>query len=151
MATRLTGETLRVEGLTESIKALRAIDKTLPRIVSKASRERVKKDILPPAVSNWASQPIKPSVAPRVIKASATATGAGLRLMAANHPYAMGVEHGAKRWPQFRRWRGNQFTPGSSTGYVVQDAIKDNLDEFAVKWQRDVGLAMDKAFRNAGV
>ncbi len=149
----VTGEALRVEGLTESIKALRALDKTLPRIVSKASRERVKADMLPPAVKNWAGQRIKPSVAGKAIKGSGTTTSAGLRLMAASHPYAMGVEFGSKQFPQFRAWRGNRFTvaPGSSTGYVVQDAIRDNLDGFSVKWQRDVGVAMDKAFRIAGV
>ncbi len=149
----VTGTSLQVDGLRESMKALKAIDARLPRVVSKTTRTLVKTVMVPPAVANWRSQNIKPSVASQVVKGSGTTTGASLKLVGSRFPFAMGVEFGAKQYPQFRPWRGNQFTvaPGSSTGYVAQDAVRDNLTEFGRKFEADIARDIDKAFKEFGI
>ena len=155
MAAFVTGESLRVEGLSEMVKGLRAIDKKLPKIVARANKQLTEKIMLPEARRRWAAQDIRPSVASQVIKPSGTATAAGLRLRAATSgkfPFAAGVEFGALAFKQFRRWRGNKWTvaPGSSTGYVVQDAIRDNLNKFGKQWLNAVHREMDRTLDAAG-
>jgi hypothetical protein len=120
---------LRVEGLTESIRGLRKVHKELPELVVKAVRNQSRDIVVPEARSRWAGQPIRPSQATSVVKWQADQKGASLVLRYSAHPYAAGVEFGAHRYKQFRSWRGNQFSvvPGASTGYVVQDAIRSTL------------------------
>jgi hypothetical protein len=120
---------LAVEGLTESIRGLRKVDKELARLVTDEIRYQARQIVLPRARANWAGQPIRPSQAASAVKHQADQKGASLVLRYAPHPYAAGVEFGSHRYRQFRSWRGNQFTvtPGSSTGYVVQDAIRATL------------------------
>ncbi len=131
------------------VKGLRTIDKKLPKIVARANKQLTEKIMLPEARKRWERQDIKPSVAARVIKPSGTTTGAGLRLLAATsgkYPYAAGVEFGSLMFKQFRGWRGNKWTvaKGSSTGYVVQDAIRDNLDKFGEQWLSAVHREMNR-------
>ena len=137
------------------VKGLRNIDKKLPKIVARANKQLTEKIMLPEARRRWAAQDIRPTQAAKVIKASGTATAAGIRLMSAakgKFPFAAGVEFGALAFKQFRRWRGNKWTvaPGSSTGYVVQDAIRDNLNKFGEKWLNAVHREMDRTLDAAG-
>jgi hypothetical protein len=120
---------LAVEGLTESIRGLRKVDKDLARLVVNTIRDQARDIVLPAARSNWAGQQIRPSQAASAVKHQADQKGASIVLRYASHPYAAGVEFGSHRYGQFRSWRGNRFTvtPGSSTGYVVQDAIRATL------------------------
>ena len=150
MATFVTGEFISVEGLSAMVKDLRGLDKKLPKIVARANKKLTERIMLPEARKRWSAQNIRPSVASKVIKVSGTVTGAGIRLRSDSggpFPYAAGVEFGAKQWPQFRSWRGNRFTvaPGTSTGYVVQDAIRDNLSRFQERWLAEVHKEIDKA------
>jgi hypothetical protein len=50
----------------------------------------------------------------------------------------------------FPPWRGNAFTvtPGTSTGYVVQDAIRETLPIVERRWLNEVVEAIDEAVRN---
>ena len=145
-----TGEAIHVEGLRESIKGLRDLDKELPKIVSKTNRELTKTIMLPAARSRWRAQNIRPSQAVGVIKTSGSTAGAGIKLRSDSEgkfPFAAGVEFGSLQFKQFKPWRGNRFTvaPGTSTGYVVQDAIRDNLDTFQKRWVKEVYAAMTGA------
>ncbi len=139
--TKLTAaDAIQVDGLAESIRGLKKAADDLPRIVTGTVRRLTKEIMLPAARGRWASQPIRPSQATSAITASATQRAAGLKLRASVHPYAYGVEFGSKRFRQFRPWRGNRFTvaAGSATGYVVQDAIRDNLARFEERWEGEV-------------
>lgn len=142
--TVLAGGSIAVDGLDETIRGLRKVNKTVAREANKASRKLVDDVVVPVAESKWSSQRIKPSVAGRVIKAQGTATSAGVNLRYSRFPYAAGVEYGSLAFSQFRPWRGNRFTvaPGSSTGYVVQDAIRDTLPEMEERWMFTVELAI---------
>lgn len=134
------GQAVVVEGLRESIKGLKSIDKALPRVVSKAARDIAKEIVAPEAQKRWRDQRIKPSVATQVIKGSGTTAGGQINVRYKTFPYAAGVEYGAKQFGQFRPWRGNRFTvaPGTSTGYVAQDAIRDTLPEVEKRWNDEV-------------
>ena len=98
---------------------------------------------------NWRRQRIRPSVANRAVTHSGTTKGAAVKLRYSVHPYAFGVEFGSRQFRQFRRWRGNRFTvaPGSSTGYVVQDAIRDTLPVVEKRWSGEVLDTIAEAVR----
>lgn len=152
MAARpLSGEgAIAVDGMKEALSGLRRARKDLPRVVTKASRDLTREIMLPDALSNWSSQNIRPSVAKRAVKAVATGAGAGLNLKDSTLGFAAGVEYGSKQYAQFRQWRGNRFTvsPGSTTGYVVQDAIRDNIQTFEDRWLGEVLTMIDKAVQS---
>ena len=150
MAARtISGEgAIAVDGLKESLAGLKRARKDLPRVVTKVSRDLAKQIILPTAQSKWAGQDIKPSLAKKAVKVSATTKGAAIALKYATVPMAAGVEYGSKgAYPQFRQWRGNRFTVarGSSTGFVVQDAIRDKLPAFEEKWLKTVVDSINEA------
>jgi hypothetical protein len=48
-------------------------------------------------------------------------------------PFAFGAEFGAKRYPQFAAWRGNQWVGGSGpadgVGYFLYPAIREQHAE----------------------
>ena len=146
----LTGSSIAIDGLNETMRGLNKIDKSLGRTVSKASRELVKQVVPPVAVAKWSSQKIKPSAASKVIKVSVTQRAAGITLRYGTYPYAAGVEFGSWRYHQFRGWRGNQHTVsfGASTGYVVQDSIKQTLPIVEKRWTQTIADAIDKAVQN---
>lgn len=134
------GQAVVVDGLRESIKGLRDIDRNLPKVVSKAARDIAQQVVAPEAQKRWQGQPIKPSVASQVIKGSGTTAGGQIKSLYNKFPYAAGVEYGSFAFKQFRGWRGNSFTvkPGTSTGYVVQDAIRDKLPEVEKRWNDEI-------------
>lgn len=144
------GGAIAVDGLKESISGLRKTRKDLPRLVAKVSRELAKDPVAKEARKRWAGQRIKPTMANKAVKWSGTTKGGGVVLKYGTVPYAAGVEFGAYGYKQFRPWRGNRYTvaPGSSTGYVVQDAIRDTLPIVEERWLRDVIEAIDKAVEN---
>lgn len=145
--TILAGGSIAIDGLDDVIRGMRKINKTANREAGKASRKLVADVVVPVARSKWAEQPIKPSMANRVVKAQGTATSAGVVNRYATFPYAAGVEYGAKQYRQFRAWRGNRFTvaPGSSTGYVAQDAIRETLPKVEARWILEVTKAIERA------
>ena len=151
--TTVVGGAISVDGLDEAIKGLNASSKTIGRAVSKKNRELIDRTIYPEAVKNWRSQRIKPSVANSVIKRSGTQKYGQIGLIYTEFPYAAGVEFGSWAYKQFRPWRGNQWTvdPGTSTGYVVQDAIRDKLPELEPIWMDEIVAEINKAIDRAAV
>ena len=56
------------------------------------------------------------------------ASAAGIRLAASKSPTVLGAEYGAKQYPQFPTWRGNQFNPSASgVGYMMHPALREYL------------------------
>ncbi len=159
--TFVVGGALAVEGLAESIKGLKRVDTEIPKLIVKITREGAKNPVALRARKKWAAQRIQPSKANKAITASGTTRGAAIKLRVSAVPSAAGVEFGAhihhvfgRPVPQsqlkrrvFLPWRGNQFTvaPGASTGYVVQDAIRETLPIIERRWLDEVIKAIDKA------
>ena len=137
---------IAVEGLSEAMRGLGKVSREARRDSVRALRELAKDPVVARARIYWGLQRIKPTQANRAVKWSATSTGAAAVLKYSTHPYAAGVEFGSYQFRQFRRWRGNRFTvtPGSSTGYVVQDAIRDTLPEVERRAADDMVKAIDR-------
>lgn len=56
------------------------------------------------------------------------AKASGIRLAASRSPTILGAEYGAKAYPQFPTWRGNQFNPSASgVGYMMHPALREYL------------------------
>ena len=159
--TIVAGGAISVDGLAEAISGMRKVRSDIPKVIAKATRAQAKRVVLPVARAKWSSQPIQSGLAARAITISATATGAAVRLRVSAVPSAAAVEYGAHihfvfgrpmsagamKRRVFRPWRGNQFTvtPGASTGYVVQDAIRDTLPIVERRWLDEVMTAIDLA------
>ena len=156
-------DALVVDGLADSIRGLRKAKSDLPKVIAKTTRDQAKKLLLPVARGNWKSQPIQSHRAARAITVSATATGAAIRLRVSAVPSAAAVEFGTHihfvfgrpvsasqmKRRVFKPWRGNQFTVtrGSSTGYVVQDAIRDTLPKVEATYHDEIEDAIAKWVR----
>lgn len=157
--TIVVGGAIAVDGLKESMAGLGRAKKELRRDAVRVSRQ-VTKPVLARARANWQAQPITTSKANRAVTAAVSTTGAGIKLRVSVVPTAAAVEYGAHIHfvfgrPQpatsmnrrvFKPWRGNQFTvaPGTSTGYVVQDAIRDTLPMVEREWADAVIAKIDE-------
>lgn len=159
--TVVVGGAIAVEGLAESIRGLRKVDADISKLIVKITREGAKNPVASTARRKWSAQRINPSKANKAITASGTTRGAAIKLRVTAVPTAAAVEFGAHIHFVFGRpipasqmksrvflpWRGNAFTvaPGASTGYVVQDAIRETLPIIERRWLDDVIAAIDKA------
>ncbi len=159
--TVVVGGALAINGLDESIRGLRKIDAEIPKLITKITRESAKNPVAARARKKWAAQNIQPGRANKAITASGTAKGAAINLRVSAVPTAAAVEFGThihyvfgRPFPSkelkrrvFRPWKGNAFTvtPGSSTGYVVQDAIRETLPIVERRWLNEVIKAIDQA------
>ena len=157
------GGAIKIDGMDESLKGLRRANADLPKVVAKVSREIAKNPVAARARKKWGAQPINSSKANKAITASGTARGAAINLRASAVPTAAAVEYGAHIHYVFGRpvparelsrrvfkpWRGNQFTvsAGASTGYVVQDAIRETLPIVERRFQTEVFDAIFEAVK----
>jgi len=80
------------------------------------------------------------------IRATKTAKGASVRLGGSGkkHGPAFGAEFGAKQFPQFPRWRGNDM----DAGYMVHPAIRDLVasGELIDLWGKALEFELSDAF-----
>lgn len=84
----------------------------------------------------------------QVISASSLQRTVAVRMNAGRVPDAFGQEFGAKRFPQFQPWRGNQWNPDadSGPGYVLHPTILKNRRQVVDKYGDLVMNAMAQAF-----
>lgn len=150
MATFTTGRAIAVDGLNETIRGLKKSRKELGRVSTKALKTRTSRIVLPEAQKNWQRQNIKPSVARSAVVPAAGQAWAGIRVRYRDgtHPYGAGVVWGSWRYPQFRPWKGNQFT-GNTTfnDYIVGPAVRKRGDEFADGLMDDLEGSIVKAIK----
>ena len=118
------GDGVRVEGLTELRRALKAIGTDAAKVLNEASRE-VAGFVADDARSKaHGLGGVAARVAPTV-KGSGTARGGAITLGGASHPEALGAEFGGQGRPTTQ-----QFKPHlGRTGYFVYPAIRENADE----------------------
>ena len=147
MATFVTGKSLAVDGLNETIRGLKKVRPELGKVATRANKALTNRLILPEARSAWRSQRIKPSVADQAVKPAAGQTWAGIRTKYSRFGYGAGVTFGSKQYSQFRPWVGNQFTPGQTRDYIVGPAIEKKGDQFSREWMGEVEKAIVEAIR----
>ncbi len=154
MATFVTGRSIAVDGLKETIKGFKKSRPELAKVATKANKKLTQRLILPEAQRNWSSQRIKPSVAAKAVVAAAGQTWAGVRVRYRDEtfPYGAGVLFGSKQFAQFRPWIGNQYTAGGAGGekdFIVDPAVRKKGDRFAGEMMKSVSDAMVDAIRKA--
>jgi len=123
-------EKIRVDGLKDLRRELRAVDVAFP----KELRLRTKKIADGVAAGTAASFASRGGVAPKVaasVKALAQQTGAQIKIGGPRFPYALGAEFGSVQYKQFPPWKGS----GPGAGYSLYETIRDRrqqiIDEYA--------------------
>lgn len=138
MAKTHRGVSIRVEGLKELRKDLKAVGDAEEQSAFKAALNEAARLIVDRSQAS-ASTRQERSMASRLKASKGAATSA---VTIGGKPYDLGTEFGAKRWPQFRPWRGND----TSAGYLVFPTIRDAEDEIADKF----GDAIDRILEGRG-
>lgn len=145
MPTTRSGDVVTVEGLNDFIKDARAAGSDLPKEMGKASKEAG--DVVITAARTVAGQQggAARHAAPS-LKAAARAREVAVSIGGPDHPEALGAEFGAKRWPQFKPFRGNQWEGDGGPGYVLQPTVKAKRQEFETIWLAGIDRATKHAF-----
>ena len=120
---------IEVEGLPQLQKALRQIDKALPREIRVINLDAAK--IVAAAAARRARGlgGVARKSAPS-IKAKAQQRRGTIAIGGPKFPFAPGAEFGSIRYNQFKAWRGNQFTQRTAafedhtTGYFLYPSIR---------------------------
>lgn len=140
-------EAVFVEGLDELRAGLKAIGPAAERELSKANKAAA--DIVAKAAQAKAESlgGVAAKSAPSV-KSSAGAKQASVFLGSDQFPFALGAEFGAKKYHQFKPWRGNQWVESGdeNVGYFLHPAIRDNVDELEAQYLDAVGELSKIAF-----
>jgi hypothetical protein len=121
--------TVKVDGLVELNKALRALGPEAQKELKEASRkvaDFVAKDAASAARTIGG---VAAHVAPS-IKPVGGVSGAGVGFGGAAYPMAGGAEFGSIRFKQFKQWRGNS----SDAGYFVYPAIRQDADRIETEF-----------------
>ena len=149
MATFYGGRSIAVDGLNETIRGFKEINRDVPKDVRVELKRRTERTVLPAARRNWRSQRIKPSLADSAVVAAAGQTWAGIRVRYNDHrfPFGAGVVFGSWKYRQFRPWKGNQYT-GNTTwdDYIAGPAIRGDGDLFAKGLMDDLAKTVYRGF-----
>lgn len=142
-------QVVRVEGLDEFRarlkelgaewpKALGQANKQAAGVIVKSAQERA--DALGSTAAHVSSS----------IKAAAQERAAVITLGGNSMPMALGAEFGARKYPQFPPWRGNQWTegdgPAAGVGYFLNPAVRETRDEFVDVYDAAMRLLTARAF-----
>ena len=171
MAVQTRGGHIEVDGLEETIKALRKFDKEVGKEAVEIFRVEAK-TVQATAKANARAHPASPSSGSWIGR-SATAKGAGVKLIAAKGDYrAHASEWGMHRWQirewggkvrgyvqsamrrrTFRPWTGNTFDVrgGGGPGYVIQPAIRQHLPGMEERVAAGLMKILNRALDQAGV
>lgn len=124
----MAGESIKVEGLTDFRRELKALDASLPKEIQKANK-RAAEIVADKARASFAARGgVAPKVAPSV-KALASQRYAAVRIGGPQYPYAMGAEWGSNRFRQFDPSRGKQGYSLYPTIRKERDAIVDRMGD----------------------
>ena len=172
MAVQTRGGHIEVEGLAETIKALRKFDREVGKEAVNIFRDEAK-TVQAQAKANAKAHPASPSSSSWIGR-SATGTGAGVKLIGTKGGgRAHATEWGMHRWHirewgastargyiqsamrrrTFKAWGGNQFDVkgGSGPGYVIQPAIRRHLPGMEQRVADRLQELLVRALNQAGV
>lgn len=113
---------LDVPGLREFRTELRRISKDLPREVREANKEAAELLVDPArAVARSRPHPRPGSALTATIRSTATQRSAALNIGNARRPYGHGQEFGSVKY--------KQFPAPNRRGYILGEAIRENIDD----------------------
>lgn len=132
---------IRVEGLADFQRELKALDSKLPRELAKANKDAA--ELVASHARSRASGlgSVAAKAAPS-IKAAAEQRRSKVTLGGPQYPYALGAEFGGQGRPttmQFQPHRGRE-------GYFLYPTIRDDRDEFMDAYERAIDQVMRAAF-----
>lgn len=140
-AQRIKSGDIRVEGLTEAVRALRQIGPDAAKESRAASLEVatfVANDARARAYSLGSTAA---HVAP-TIRPAAGVSSAGVGFGGAANPEAGGAEFGSVRFKQFKPWRGS----GPEAGYFVYPTIRADADKVVETYEKRWDAIIKKRF-----
>jgi hypothetical protein len=138
---------IRVRGLNELVRDMRAVYPELPKIIRETNRAFANR-IVPDVQRAYEAR--YPAVSGRgraSIRALAGASRATIAMGGARVPYIVGQEFGSDRYPQFSPWTGR--APGSpvgSRGRFLYPTIRALAPELADEYATEVDRALAQAF-----
>lgn len=140
---------IRVEGLRDLQRALRAVDAALPKELRQANKEAAEV-VAGAARANFAAGTgVAPKVVPSV-KALAQQRSASVKIGGARYPYALGSEFGGGKYgpgnPTPRGGHTTQFPPFKKSGYALYPAIAEKRDEVVEAYAEALGRVAKRAF-----
>ncbi len=159
-----------VDGLAETIKALRKFDKEVGKEAVDIFRDEAK--TVQNLAKRLATRAPAASSATGWIGRSATAKGAGVKLNAGKNPRAWATEWGMESWQYndwgghqratvqkgmerrtFLPWRGSKFTvrPGPGPGHAIQQALRNLLPGMEERVAKQLQALLVKTLNKAGV
>jgi hypothetical protein len=119
---------LTTEGLEETQKGLAGLDKSLKQPITKGLRKFTGELVTrATAIGSGLGGVHRHAVQGGGIQQAAKTDRGVIRLSSSSSPTILGAEFGAKAYPQFPRWKGNQFTIGGGSGYMLHPALREYL------------------------
>ena len=141
------GHSTALNGVAEFSRKLRMMDPLVKRGLDRKNRE-IGKMVIERGKGKAEHYSRQAAAASAAMSATAAGGGVGIRLSKAKVPFAFGAEFGAKKWPQFPRWRGNQFTNAlEGIGYFMHPAIRESMPEVVEQYYE----AVEEAGRAVGI
>lgn len=123
-------EPLRVVGLREFTRELRALDRNLPRELGRIGKKAAEV-VVDEAQGNARNLGGVHRKSAPSIKASGSQRKVVIRGGGARFPFFWGAEFGAKQFAQFPSWRGNAWQPDrAGIGYMIHPAIRSTRGKF---------------------
>jgi hypothetical protein len=140
-SSKIRSGTVKVDGLRELNRALKAIGPEAQKELKEASKT-VATFVAADARSSAFSQGgVLGHIAPS-IKPVGGVSGAGVAFGGAAYPMAGGAEFGSIRYKQFKPWRGNN----SDAGYAIYPAIRQDADRIVTEFTDAVDRIIKKRF-----
>lgn len=139
---KIRTETVKVDGLTELNRALKAIGPEAQKELREASKKVAGFVASDAAAAARSLGGVAAKTAPS-IKAVGGVSGAGVGFGGSAYPFAGGAEFGAgHKYPQFKEWRGNN----SDAGYFVYPSIRRDEDRIVTEFSDAVEHVIAKNF-----
>lgn len=132
---------VKVEGLTELRKALKAVDAGLPKELGQVHRKLGDMVVTEAQARARGLGGVAAKSAPS-LRAASQAARAQITLGGARAPYALGAEFGSGRYKQFKPWRGSD----ADAGYFLYPTIRANRDRITEEYERMLDELLNRAF-----
>lgn len=140
---------IRVEGLDETRKALRKAGSVGVNKAVRGAHKDTAKLVEAKSRARAGSGTRQQASAAKSMLGKGTVREAVLAMRnTASVPYGIGAYMGAKAYPWFETWVGNDWDLAAGEGpYVIAEAIASNLDEILGLFETEI----DAAFESAGL
>ena len=122
-----TGSGFEVQGLKSFLKELKAVGDKYPAAVKQANFDAASKIVTLARTRAGATGVVQSRRNAQSLRASRSGTAAVVSGGGPRYPTFWGAEFGAKRWPQFKPWRGNRWQGWQcGPGYFLHPTIRDH-------------------------